>query len=159
MTFRAALGIALLAGLLAPCPAAAREQAPWLGAWQLNPDKSSRRAVPSPYRRVSLRIEPAGDGLRVVYDMVGTRGGVTHMEWTGRFDGQDYAVQGVEYVLTNAYRRRDDRSYEIVIKVDGQIAATATASVAPGGKTLIVETAERDPGGRIVNTRAVYERQ
>jgi hypothetical protein len=31
--------------------------------------------------------------------------------------------------------------------------------VAPDGKTLIVETAERDPSGRIVNTRAVYERR
>ena len=34
-----------------------------------------------------------GDGIKVVYDMVRPRGGVTHMEWTGKLDGMDYAVQ------------------------------------------------------------------
>ena len=28
----------------------------------------------------------------------------------GGFDGKDYAVQGADYVLTNAYRRIDDRT-------------------------------------------------
>ena len=35
-----------------------------------------------------------------------------HLEWTGKFDGNDYPVQGVEVVLTNAYRRVDDRTYD-----------------------------------------------
>jgi hypothetical protein len=71
------------------------------------------------------------DGLRVVYDMVRRRGGITHMEWNGRFDGKEYPVQGVDYVLTNAYRKLSDRSYEIVVKVDGRAAAVATRSCHP----------------------------
>jgi hypothetical protein len=131
----------------------------WFGTWRLDPAKSTRRSAPSPYRKVTLRIEPREDGLAVIYDMVGTRGGVTHMEWTGRFDGRDYAVQGVDYVLTNAYRLLDDRRYEIVVKVDGRPAATAIAEASPDGATLTVTTAERDASGETVHTTAVYERQ
>ena len=134
-------------------------QAPWLGSWRLNPAKSTQRSEPSPYKRVTLRIEPWEDGLKVSYDMVGTRGGVTHLEWTGRFDGKDYAVQGASYVLTNAYRRIDDRTYEIVVKVDGENAATARVVVSPDGKTLTVATTERAPRGGTLNTTAVYEKQ
>jgi hypothetical protein len=159
MLVRRMLVAVVVACLAAPGWLNGQAQAPWFGTWRLDPARSTERPDPSPYRRVTLRIEPSGDdGLAVIYDMVGTRGGVTHMEWTGRFDGRDYPVQGVDYVLTNAYRQLDNRRYEIVIKVDGQIAATAVATVSPDGHTLSVETRERDPRGGTVATTAVYDR-
>ena len=54
----------------------------------------------------------------------------------GKFDGADYPVQGVEIVVTNAYRRVDDRTFEIVQKVDGEVSVTARMTVSPDGKTL-----------------------
>ena len=81
------------------------------------------------------------------------------MEWSGRFDGKDYPVQGVDYVLTNAYRKLSDRSYEIVVKVDGRAAAVATAVVSPDGGTLNVDTTEQDENGRTVTTTARYRRR
>lgn len=158
MHMRKAFAAVVVAWLAAPGWVDGQAQAPWFGTWRLDPARSTERPDPSPYRRVTLRIEPSGDGLAVVYDMVGTRGGVTHLEWVGRFDGRDYAVQGVDYVLTNAYRQIDDRGYEIVVKVDGAVAATAMAAVSPDGTTLSVETMERDPRGGTVTTTAVYER-
>lgn len=163
MTLRTLVAAAMTAGwLVATNASPAEEQTPneaaWFGTWQLNPAKSTTRADASPYKRVTTRLEPTEDGLTVVYDMVGTRGGVTHMEWRGRFDSRDYPVQGVDYVLTNAYRRIDDRSYAIVVKVDGAVAATAVVVVSPDGRTLTVSTAERDPRGQTVNTTAVYEK-
>lgn len=131
---------------------------PWFGNWQQLPP-SKPWFDPWPYQKVTLRIEPWDDGLRVVYDMVRRRGGITHMEWTGRFDGQDYPVQGVDYVLTNAYRRLSDRSYEIVVRVDGREAAVATADVSGDGKTMTVNTLERDARGRTVKTSAVYRKR
>jgi hypothetical protein len=62
-------------------------------AWKLNPAKSTTNSE-SRYKRVLLRIDPLEDGMSVVYDMVGTRGGITHMEWIGKLDGKDYPVQG-----------------------------------------------------------------
>lgn len=134
------------------------QQAPWFGAWQQVPP-ATKWFAPWPYQKVTLRIEPSNDGLRVVYDMVRRRGGVTHMEWSGRFDGRDYPVQGVDYVLTNAYRKLSDRSYEIAVKVDGRMAAVATTVVAPDGRTLRVDTREQDAQGRPVTSTATYQRR
>jgi hypothetical protein len=91
--------------------------------------------------------------------MVRRRGGMQHMEWSGRFDGKDYPVQGVDYVLTNAYRKVSDRSYEIVVRVDGRAAAVATAVVSSDGRTLNVDTKEQDAKGRTVTTTARYQRR
>ena len=106
-----------------------------------------------------MRIEPSDDGLRVVYDMVRRRGGVTHMEWSGRFDGRDYPVQGIDYVLTNSYRTLSERSYQIVVRVDGREAAVATAVVSADGSRMTVDTVERDPRGQAARTQAVYMRR
>ena len=105
-----------------------------------------------------LQLSARGDELMAVYDMVGTRGGVTHIEWTGRFDGRDYPVQGVDYVMTNAYQRIDDRGYEITVKVDGRPAATTRATVSADGNTLTVVTRERDAAGRTTESTSVYRR-
>jgi predicted metalloprotease len=88
--------------------------------------------------------------------MVRLRGGITHMEWSGRFDGREYPVQGVDYVLTNAYRQLSDRSYEIVVRVDGRKVAVATAVVSPDGRRLRVDTVEQDARGQTVTSAAEY---
>ena len=131
---------------------------PWFGTWKLNPAKSTSNSE-SRFKRVTLKVEPWQDGLKVTYDMVGFRGGVTHMEWTGKFDGKDYPVQGVDYVLTNAYTRLDEQSYQIVIKVDGAVAATAKVVVSSDGKMLTTSTVEKNARGESVTTTTVYERQ
>ena len=131
---------------------------PWFGTWQQIPPES-QWFNPWPYQTVTLRIEPWYDGLRVVYDMVRRRGGITHMEWSGRFDGRDYPMQGVDYVLTNAYRQLSDRSYQITVRLDGREVAVATAVVSPDGARLTVDTVERDASGRTRKTRAVYVRR
>ena len=131
---------------------------PWLGTWQqVPPDR--KWFDPWPYQRVTIHIEHSNDGLRVVYDMVRRRGGITHMEWNGRFDGRDYPIQGVDYVLTNAYRQLSDRSYEIIVRVDGREAAIATAMISADGLTMSVETVEKDARGQARRTTAVYKRR
>ena len=135
-----------------------QEQAPWFGTWQQVPP-ARKWFDPWPYRQVTLRIEPSDDGLRVIYDMTRRRGGIQHMEWNGRFDGKEYPVQGVDYVLTNAYRKISESSYEIVVRVDGSQAAIATASISADGKTMTVNTVEKDDRGRTVKTSASYVRR
>jgi hypothetical protein len=98
------------------------------------------------------------EGLKVTYDMVGARGGVIHLEWGGMFDGRDYPVQGVDYVLTNAYRQIDDNSYEVVIKIDGNVVGIARSEVSGDRTTITTVTASRDSQGKTVSTTAVYER-
>jgi hypothetical protein len=133
---------------------AGSQQAPWFGTWRLDMAKSPEQA--SRYKRVTARIEPWQDGLKVIYDMVGLRGGVTHTEWTGRFDGKDYPMQGVDTAMTNAYRQIDDRSYEIVLKLDGHVAATARVAVSPDGQTLTVVTTNSN--GKTPPSTSVYQK-
>ena len=128
-------------------------QAPWIGTWKLDPVRST--AASDRYKRVITRIEPSGDGLKVTYEMVGTRGGVSHLEWTGKIDGKDYPVEGIDSVLTNAYTLLGDRSYRIVVKVEGVVAESAVVEVSADGKTLTSTTTRK--GG--ATTLSVYEKQ
>jgi hypothetical protein len=148
--------VALL--LTLPFQFVSRQQEAWFGAWRLNLANSAEKPESPRYKRITTRIEPWEDGLKVTYDMVGIRGGVTHTEWTGKFDGKDYPMQGVDYVMTNAYRKVDDRNYEIAIKLDGVPTATARVTVSADGKTLTVATAERTANGQTKTTTATYER-
>jgi hypothetical protein len=152
LTLRAQL-FALVAAVTLVLPA----EAPWIGTWRLNPAKSTP-APNSPYKRVTSKIATWEDGLNVTYDMVGTRGGVTHIEWTGHLDGKDYAVQGVDYVMTNAYSRVDDRSYSIVVKRDGQVTSTVKVTVSADGRTLTAITSGKNAKGQDQSTTAVYDR-
>ena len=67
--------------------------------------------------------------------------------------------EGADYVLTNAYTRLNDHSYQIVIKVDGALAATATVVISPDGKTLTTVTNEKNAQGQDIRTTTVYDKQ
>jgi len=139
-------------------PVAGQSREPWFGTWTLNFAKSSAdRDVR--FKRATTKIEPWEDGLKVTYDLVGVRGGITHMEWQGKFDSKDYPVQGVDYVLTNAYTREGDRSYQIVTKIDGVVSTTAHVVISPDGKTLTTLTTGKNAQGVTMSTTSVYERQ
>jgi hypothetical protein len=148
-----AMRIILLLMLLA-----AQSPEPWLGTWKLHLAKSTADRD-ARYKRGTTKIEAWHDGLKVTYDLVGVRGGATHMEWTGKFDGRDYPVQGVDYVLTNAYSRIDDHSYQITIKIDGVLTATAKVVISPDGKTLTTTTTGNNAQGKSVTTTTIYERE
>src|SRR5215208_4943683 len=101
--FTAVLVVMLAASACAAAQAIPNDE-PWLGVWQLEQPVPASRFEQAPYKKVTSTIEPWRDGLKVSYDMVRARGGITNMEWTGRFDGRDYPVAGMDYFLTNAYR-------------------------------------------------------
>ena len=133
------------------------------GTWNLNLAKSTFEAGPPNYKRSTCKIESRADGLnvglKVTYDIVGIRGGITHIEWVGKLDGKDYPIEGIDEVLTNAYTRIDERTYDVVVKADGVKTATARIVIAPDGKTLTSITSTRNARGQILKTTAVYDRQ
>ena len=134
------------------CPALVRAQTTpaWFGVWKLDLARSSYSSGQPPYKRATRRIEPSERGIKIVDDLVRPRGGVLHLEWIGRFDGLDYPVQGVEVVLSNAYRCPDGRTCELVQKLDGDVVLTARLTISPDGKLLTAVAA---------GVTTVYERQ
>jgi hypothetical protein len=130
----------------------------WFGVWRLNLDKSVYTPAPAPYKRATMKVEPWEGKVRFVYDFVYLRGGVQHLEWTGLFDGKDYIVQGADEYMTYAYKQMTDGTYEIVAKVDGRVAALATATVSPDGRTLTTVTRRRNAAGQDITSTTVHER-
>src|SRR5688572_15858953 len=116
------------------------------GTWRFNPSKSSYSVAP-PFMRATCIIEPWNDGLKVSYDMVGTRGGRAHWEWTGRLDGKDYPLQGIDDVVTNAYSRIDDHTYQSVSKIDGQTTTITRIKISTDGKTMTASNTLIDSRG------------
>jgi hypothetical protein len=103
-------------------------------------------------------VERWEDNVRFSYDFVHLRGGVQHMEWTGLFDGRDYMVQGADENVTYAYKRIDDRTYEIVAKLDARITAVASVTLSPDGRTLTTVTRGKNARGQEVTNTTVYEK-
>jgi hypothetical protein len=150
----------LVALMIAALAAAGAAQAPagWLGTWRLNVGKSAYNPGPAPYKRGTLVVEPWNGRVRLVSDLVGVRGGITHIEWTGLFDGNDYPVQGIDEVLSYAYRPVDERTWEILVKADDRLVARSRATLSADGRTLTTTTAGRNARGEEITTRTVYEK-
>jgi hypothetical protein len=155
--FVAAFFLALVA---LPATSAAQPPSSWFGTWSLNVARSTYDPGPPPYKRATYSIEPwGGDGMKVVYEMVHPRGGVTHLEWMGKLDGKDYQLQGIDAFVTYAYTQVSSDVYETVVKMGGRMAATSTVTVSSDGKTMTTTTSGVDSSGRAVMTVTVYEKQ
>jgi hypothetical protein len=122
----------------------------WFGSWALSVARSTYVSGEAPYKRATYRIERAADGFRVIYDMVHPRGGTTHLEWTGRMDGRDYPLQGVDQAMTYAYTSAGPDAWEIVVKIDGRVVARSRVTLSADRRTMTTTT-----GGNAT----VYEKQ
>jgi len=142
--------ISLALVLITAPGAAAQVPEAWLGTWALNVARSTYTPGPPPYKRATYRIERLGDGFRVIYDMVHPRGGTTHLEWTGRMDGRDYALQGVDQAITYAYVPVADDACDVVVRIDGRVVARSRVTVSADGRAMITQTA---------GSTTVYEKQ
>lgn len=148
----------LLALLCCASSVSAQTPSAWEGDWRLNVGQSTWGPVPAAYARARWRIQSVDDQIRMIYDMVGTRGGVTHMEWLGRFDGADYAMQGPDAVVTYAYTTLDERTLALTVKVDGNVTATSRLVLSADGRTLTTENVSGHPRYGKIATTSIYER-
>jgi len=148
--------IAVVLGTVLALPGVSSAQpAPaWFGTWTLNLARSTYSPGPPPFKRATRTVAASGDEITIVDEMVRNRGGITHLEWTGKFDGNDYPVQGVELVLTNAYRRVDDRTYELIQKIDGEVVATSRLTMSPDGRTITTVNSSKT-----ASATTIYERE
>jgi hypothetical protein len=134
------ISVALLLLLLYPFLSKGQSVSDWFGTWHLDLPHSEWKTGPAPYARGTWKIERAGDGVRMIYDLVGTRGGITHMEWTGQFDARDYPLQGADAVVTYAYTQVDARTLDLLVTVDGNVAMRGRLMLSADGRSLTSET-------------------
>ena len=150
----------LVAGLLVfivPQFALAQNQ-PLVGTWKVDVAKSRYEPGAAPKSEI-LRFEPVGEGFKLSLDGVNQQGPY-HSEASGKFDGIDVPVVATparQAAFTYAFSRIDDRTWEIVIKVNGQRRLMVRNVVSEDGKTMRgVSTVVN--GGHI-NQVVLYEKQ
>jgi len=125
----------------------------WAGVWTLSEVLSTGSTAPRLYARGTRRISFSDAIVTIVDDFVRVRGGVVHLEWTGKLDGSDYPVEGVEVYLTSAYRPVDDHTIELRQKFDGHTVVFATMVLSADGKTITTTTTDGVTTAKTVYTR------
>lgn len=127
-----------------------------IGTWKINEAKSK---LAGKARNQTVVYEVAGDQIKVTVDGVDENGGAVHSEWTGKFDGKDYAVTGDANSDARSYRMVDKHTLALSGKKGGKETLTGRIVVSADGKTRTVTTTSTDAHGKKVTNVAVYDRQ
>ncbi len=132
-------------------------QDPNIGTWKLNEAKSKFAAGAS--KNNTVVYEMAGDSFKTTIDGVDGQGKAFHSEWTGKFDGKDYAVTGDPASDMRSLKMTDDHHMDLTVKKDGKVTATGKLVVAADGKSRTLTVNSTDPAGKKIHTVAVYDKQ
>ena len=128
-----------------------------LGTWKLNASKS--KMTPGSPKNNTVVYAAAGDSYKCVVDGEDGAGKATHNEWTGKFDGKDYAVTGDVTADTRAIKMVDAQHYTLTNKKGGKATTTGTISISADGKSRTLTTHATDAKGKEVSNTAVYDKQ
>jgi hypothetical protein len=130
---------------------------PNLGTWKLNEAKS--KLSPGLPKNLTVKYEAVGDNIKGTIDGVDAQGKPTHNEWTGKFDGKDYAVTGDPSSDMRAIKQIDDHNLELTVKKGGKVTMTGKAVISADGKSRTVTVSGTDAAGKKVESTAVYDKQ
>ena len=128
-----------------------------MGTWKLNEAKS--KISPGAPKNTMVVIAAAGDSVKVTVDGVGADGKPAHNEWTGKFDGKDYAITGDPVSDMRAYKPVDDHTLALTEKKGGKITNTGRVVVSADGKIRTVTASRTDTNGKKMSTTFVYDKQ
>jgi len=155
-----AAGLGLLAFLIPQFAVA--QNGLFIGTWKVNLAKSKYLLSEVP-RSETLQFEPMGERFKVSLDGV-NRQGRYHSESIGKFDNVDVPVLASPArpaVFTYAFRRIDERTWNILIKVNGESRILVQNVVSDDGQTMkSISTAVIKPSGQATLSDVVtYEKQ
>jgi hypothetical protein len=137
-------------------PAYAQSKDLFIGTWVLDADHSQFTPGPGPTdRKMIFEMKP--NGLHHLTDTTGNNGGVSTIDYTAKFDGADYPIDGTA-IDTVALKRTDANTIERSGKVRGMPAETCSMKVSSDGKTLTMTTKGSYRGTNYSSTQ-VYKRQ
>jgi len=128
-----------------------------MGTWKLNEAKS-KIAAGAP-KNSTVVYEASGDSIKVTIDGTAPDGTATHSEWTGKFDGKEYASTGNPNEDMRSVKQINDHTLHVTSKKGGKIVLTAHVVVAADGKSRTVTTKGTDAQGKNYTSTAVYDKQ
>jgi hypothetical protein len=128
-----------------------------VGTWKLNEAKSKIPAGAP--KNTSVVYTAEGDSYKCVVDGVDGSGKPLHNEWTGKFDGKDYALVGDSGADTRAIKMDSPNHYNLTNKKGGKATTTGTIVLSADGKTRTLTTHTTDSSGKKTSATFVYEKQ
>jgi hypothetical protein len=129
---------------------------PQMGTWKLNEGKS-KIAAGSP-KFTTVVYEAAGDSVKVTVDGTDGDGKPVHTEWTGKYDGKDYAVTGDPTTDTRSYKKVSGHTLAFTNKKSGKVTFSGRGVVSANGKTRTVTLIGTDSKGKKFTSTAVYDK-
>jgi len=129
---------------------------PQMGTWKLNEAKS--KFAPGAAKNTTVAYTAAGDKVKVTIDGTDAEGKPAHNEWTGKFDGKDYAVAGDPNSDMRSYTKVDDRTLDFVVKKAGKTTAKGRVVISADAKSRTVSVSGTDAQGKKFQNTAVYDK-
>jgi hypothetical protein len=143
--------------LLAAGMVYAAGNAAFLGTWKINEAKSKVAAGMAKNSTVVTTAD--GDNMKVAIDGTDAKGQAYHSDWTGKFDGKDYALTGDPANDMRSYKVVDDHTLMTVSKKGGKEVFSARIVVSADGKTRTVTASGTDASGAKNTSTTVYDKQ
>ena len=128
-----------------------------MGTWKLNEAKS--KLSPGTGTNTTVIYAAAGDSVKVTVDGVDADGKPAHNEWTGKFDGKDYALKGDPASDMRSYKRVDNHTLALTNKKGGKVTLTGNIVLSADGKSRTVSISGTDAKGKKFSYTAVYDKQ
>jgi hypothetical protein len=130
---------------------------PLMGTWKLNEAKS--KITPGTTKFNTVAFKSTFGQVKATQDGIGADGKPIHVEWSGKFDGKDYAVTGDPSGDTRSYTKVDDRTLVVMVKKNGKVVVTARTVVSADGKSRTATVTGTTPKGKKFKNVAVYDKQ
>ena len=152
------IALALIAGLMCVSPAlyAADNQ---VGTWKLNLAKSKYDPANLAPKSTTAKLEAVTDGIKATVDTVDSGNKKIHYEFTAKYDGKDYPINGDPTRDSISYKRIDDYTFESVSKKAGKVTVTTRNVYAKDGKSRTLTTTGTNDKGQKVNNTTVWDKQ
>jgi hypothetical protein len=130
---------------------------PNMGTWKLNEAKSKIAAGIG--TNDTVVYEAMSDNVKVSIDGTGADGKAVHTEWTGKFDGKEYAVTGDPTSDMRSYTRVNANTLAFAALKAGKPTLSGRVVVSADGKTRTVTTHAKDAKGMKITSTGVYDKQ
>ena len=152
--------VVALSLIVVPSASFAQQQSPqWAGTWKRNVVKSTYNAGQPPKTEQTVKLELVNGQLKATTDGFNAQGQPAHTVMTVVFDGKEHPVEGSAQPTTRVYKWIDQRTYEGVTRVKGQITTTTRYALSADGKTHTLTTKGKNAQGQDVDNVVFYERQ
>ncbi|HMD09907.1 MAG TPA: hypothetical protein VKH63_20405 [Candidatus Acidoferrum sp.] len=129
----------------------------FLGTWKLNEAKSKIAAGMPKNSTVVYTAD--GDNVKVGIDGTDAKGQTFHSDWTGTFDGKDYALTGDPSNDMRSYKVVNDHTLLVISKKGGKETFSTRIVVSADGKTRTVTVSGTDASGAKTTSTQIYDQQ